>query len=73
MVRVSIEIRNGAARCGVAVQAENIRRALSIAGNRYPGSDVEVAFPIDPEGFFIKDPTAIEGPVESEQRERIAA
>jgi hypothetical protein len=73
VVRLSIEVRNGAARFGVAVRAESIRRALSIVGNRYPGGEVEVEFPIDPEGFFVKDPAATEGPVEFEKRERIAA
>jgi len=31
MVRVSIEVYDGAARFGVAVQAENIQRALNLA------------------------------------------
>jgi hypothetical protein len=73
MVRVSIEVRNGAARLNVMVRAKSIRRALSIAGNRYPGSDVRVRFPIDPESFFVKDPAATEGPIVFEKRERIAA
>ncbi len=73
MVRVSIEVRNGAARFGVAIRAESIRRALSIAAKRYPGSDVAVHFPINPEGFFAEEPAATEGLAEFEKRERVAA
>jgi hypothetical protein len=55
MVKVSIEVRNGAARFDVAVQAESIQRALSFVGERYPDGNVRVKFPIDAEGFFVKD------------------
>ena len=73
MVKVSIEVRSGAARFDVAVQAESIQRALSIVGARHPGSDVRVRFPIDPETFFIKDPAAPTGLIEFGKRERSAA
>lgn len=73
MVGVSIEVRNGAGRFSVVVRAGNIQRALSIAENQYPGSDVAVRFPIEPEGFFTKEPAATEGPAEFEKRERAAA
>jgi hypothetical protein len=55
MVKVSLEVRNGAARFDVAVQAESIQRALSFVGERYPDGNVRVKFPIDAEGFFVKD------------------
>jgi hypothetical protein len=55
MVKVSIEVRNGAARFDVAVQAESIQRALSFVGERYPDGNFRVKFPIDAEGFFVKD------------------
>jgi hypothetical protein len=58
MIRVSMEVREGAALSRTAVQAESIREAVSITRRRYPGRDVRVKFPIDPEDFFI------EGPVE---------
>ena len=58
MIRVSMEVREGAALSRTAVQAESIREAVSIAKRCYPGCDVRVTFPIDPEDFFI------EGPVE---------
>jgi hypothetical protein len=35
-----------------------------------PGSEFRVAFPIDPDTFFVKDPAAKVGPVE---REKLAA
>jgi len=52
MVKVSVEVRYGSVRFGVAVQAESIWRAVSPAGERYPGCDVRVKFSTDPEGFF---------------------
>jgi hypothetical protein len=55
MVRVSIEVRNGAARFNVAVRAQSIERAVSGANGSYPDCDVRVKFPIDPEGFFVKE------------------
>jgi hypothetical protein len=56
MVRVSIRIREGASRFDVSVQAQSIRRALSIAADRYPNADVRVSFPIDGGAFFVEDP-----------------
>lgn len=58
MVKVSIEVRRGATRFVVAVQAESIRRAVSFIEERYSGADVGVKCPIDPEGFFVNDPAA---------------
>lgn len=55
MVKISIEVRQGAARFGVAVQAESIGRALKLVEERYPAGKVRVKFPIDPEIFFVND------------------
>ncbi len=55
MINVSVELRSGAARFRVAVWAESIERALSIAGAQYPGREVNVIFPIDPVAFFATD------------------
>ena len=52
MIKVSMEVREGAALYRVAVQAESISRAVSIVKGRHPGRDVRVVFPIDPESFF---------------------
>ncbi len=54
MIRVCVEVREGAALSRATVQAGSIREALSITRGRYPGRDVRVMFPIDPEDFFIE-------------------
>ena len=56
MIKVSVEVREGAAFSRVAVQADTISRAVSITKGCHPGRDVRVVFPIDPEGFFAGDP-----------------
>jgi hypothetical protein len=58
MVKVSIEVHHGTARFAVAVLAKSIQQALSIVAARYPGSDVKMKFPINPEGFFVEDSAA---------------
>ena len=73
MVRVSIEVRSGAARFDVAVQAESIQRALRIVGAHHPGSDVRIRFPIDPEVFFVEDPASPSSSTEFGKWERSAA
>jgi hypothetical protein len=55
MVRISVQVSSGAARFRVAIQAESIERALEIVGRQNPGKECEVAFPIDPETFFVED------------------
>ena len=61
MVKVSIEVRSGAACFAVAVSAQSARRTLGIAQGRYPGGDCGVRFPLDPEGFFDTGPAARAG------------
>ena len=58
MVKISIEVRSGAAHFDVAVQAESIERAVESVGRQYPGKVCEVTFPIDPETFFVEDSVA---------------
>ena len=55
MIKVSIEVRYKTARFAVGVQAQSIQHALSIVATRYPESVARVRFPINPEGFFLKD------------------
>ncbi len=55
MVKVSIEVRKGAARISVAVFAESIRQAMDIIEGRFPESDCRVKFPINPEEFFASE------------------
>jgi hypothetical protein len=74
MVKVSIEIRKGAARFSVGVRAQSIRRAVSLVAGRFPGADdVRVRFPIEPEGFLAGDTAARAGIAGFEQPEEIAA
>jgi hypothetical protein len=56
MIRVSMEVREETALSRATVQAESISEAVNITRRRYPGRDVRVIFPIDPETFFIDDP-----------------
>ena len=58
MIRISVRVSSGAARFKVAVEAESIERALEIVARQNPGKECEVAFPIDPESFFVKDSVA---------------
>jgi hypothetical protein len=67
MVRITVEIGDGATRYRVAVQAESIRRALEIVKGLNPGDDFKVKFPIDPEAFFVEDRTAMSGLIAREQ------
>ena len=59
MVKVSVEVRSGTSRFRMGVQAESI--PLSVVGGRYPRGEVRLVFPIEPEGFFAGEPTAVAG------------
>ena len=61
MIGVCMEVREGAALSRATVQAESIREAVNITRRRYPGRDVRVIFPLDPETFFIDDPADANG------------
>jgi hypothetical protein len=60
MIRVSVEVRGGTALSRATVRAESISEAVSIAKGRYPGHQVRVMFPIEPEDFFVKGPESAE-------------
>ena len=56
MVRVRIEVEcGGDGTTTLAVKAENILRALEIAGEQNPGCALNVVFPLDPDTFFVRD------------------
>ena len=56
MVRVRINVEcNEAGPRTLAVRAENIRRALEIAGEHNPDCALTVMFPLDPDTFFARD------------------
>jgi hypothetical protein len=46
---------------------------MSLVSGRYPTADVRVSFPIDPEGFLVKDPGARAGLLGGDQPELRAA
>jgi hypothetical protein len=73
MLNVSVEVQSGAARFRVAVQAESIQRALSLVGGRFPRMTCRVRFPMEAKGFFVEDPDASAGIVESDDPKEIAA
>lgn len=56
MIRASVEIVGNNSVFSIAVYAENLRRAVEFAANRYPGYAVSVRFPLDPEMFFAEGP-----------------
>jgi hypothetical protein len=73
MVKVSMEVRSGAAHFDVGVQAESIQQAVRFVQERYSKGSVKVKFPIEPESFFVEDPTARRGIVGLELPARVAA
>ena len=67
MIRISVEVGQGAARYRVAAQAESIERALEIVERRNPGCEAKVAFPDDPEVYFVSNTGATTWPVNQGQ------
>jgi len=55
MIRIIVEVRSGAARFQVSVQAESIEGALEMARRYNSRNACKVLLPIDPEGFFVED------------------
>lgn len=53
MVRVTVEVHDGALTYRVRVTAPSIERALEIVGEGKPARRVRLLFPIDPEVFFV--------------------
>jgi hypothetical protein len=73
MIRVVVEVWDGATRSSVITQAKSVREAASIAAAVYPKADVRVTFPIDAEAFFVEDPAARADIVNFERPEEMAA
>jgi len=59
MVKVSVEVSSRNAHFRVTLCARSIERALDVASARYPGSEVRVIFPIEPDTFFTEDATLV--------------
>jgi hypothetical protein len=55
MIRVTVEIREGALTHRTQVTAPSIERALKIAGGGKPGRRVRLVFPIEAETFFVTE------------------
>lgn len=55
MIRVSVEIREGALTRRVRITAPSIKQALKMAGEGKPGRRARLVFPIDPEAFFVPE------------------
>ena len=55
MIRVTVEIREGALTHRTRVTAPSIERALEIASRGKPGCRVRLIFPIEPEAFFVTE------------------
>ena len=73
MIRVSIEVVGSSADClSLSVRAESIRRAVSAVEGLYPGADVRIAYPIEPETFFVRDAAASTRPIEFEMPKSVA-
>ena len=64
MVKVSVEVRSGAARFAVAVRAGSIRRATSLVRGRDRGGDYRETRPIVPEVSFVDHPAVRAGNIE---------
>ena len=56
MIKVSVEVHEGATPLRAVVRAESITLAISAIERRHPGCKVRVVFPIDPEEFFVECP-----------------
>jgi len=55
VIQVLLEVRSGAASFRVSARARSIRRAVSLTEANYPGSEVSVVLPVEPEPFFAGD------------------
>ena len=55
MITITVRVSSKTARFGVSIRAESIERALEIVARQNPGKECEVAFPIDPETFFVEE------------------
>ncbi len=55
MIRVTVEVGEGALSRRESITAASIERALELAVEGEPG-EARVLFPIEPEAFFVGDP-----------------
>jgi hypothetical protein len=55
VIRVTVEVIDGATPLTIAVEGKSLLDAIAAAKERYLGADVRVVFPIGPEEFFVRD------------------
>jgi hypothetical protein len=55
MIRITVEIREGALTHRARVTAPSIERALKSVEGGKPGRRVRLVFPIEPETFFVTE------------------
>lgn len=53
MIEIDIEVCEGGSSTRTAVRAESILHVGAIARALYPGAEVAVVFPIDPDRYFV--------------------
>jgi hypothetical protein len=53
MIQVVLEVYTSAASFRVTARARSIRRAISVAGVRYPNGEMGLVLPVDPESIFV--------------------
>ena len=56
MIGARVRVVNEGASFTIVLYAESLREVEQTAKIRYPGSTVRIAFPIEPEGFFVGAP-----------------
>jgi hypothetical protein len=61
MVKVSLEVREGADSFEVTAHADSISQAVGATKHRFPDGEVRVVFPIDGDEFFGGDGTTKHG------------
>jgi len=59
VIRIPVEVRNGDGCFEVAAWAESVERAVKLVQAKYPGREVSVIFPIEPDAFFADSNTCI--------------
>jgi hypothetical protein len=56
MIGARVRVANEGGSFTIVVYAESLREVEQTAKIRYPGSTVRIAFPIEPESFFVGAP-----------------
>jgi hypothetical protein len=70
MIKARINVVNDDIQFSVTVCAESLCQAVEFTANRHPGHVVRVRFPLDPDTFFVEDPTVEAGVAEPAVRPR---